>query len=297
MRRQAADRRRLGVDELGLPAVPGVRGLAVQGVFGGVFRPGVQGAARRVVRGQPGGLPGHVPQLGLPDQEADLRRFPHRPRCCFPGGTTPPPPPYVGTWPTSGRPPRCARFSSTRRTALYRQAWAPRGQRHGTVNADGFGVGGTRQATRPRPGYRRAVRSGRRVLHRHCPGDVDGRAAGVGALRDGGHRPGDRRGRAVRVGTLAVQPQRRAGRLAGVRRRARRDAARRSLLGLEAQVDSALLWALIRHRLELGLGAADALAGTAQPTPKTPICPLSIVAWQAGAVKRKLLSLSCTRFW
>jgi gamma-glutamyl hercynylcysteine S-oxide hydrolase len=35
-----------------------------------------------------------------------------------------------------------------------------------------------------------------------------------------------------------------------------------ALLGLEARVDSALLWALIRHRLELGLGAADALADT-----------------------------------
>jgi glutamine amidotransferase len=35
-----------------------------------------------------------------------------------------------------------------------------------------------------------------------------------------------------------------------------------SLLGLEARVDSALLWALVRHRLELGLGAADALADT-----------------------------------
>src|SRR5207249_5666147 len=35
-----------------------------------------------------------------------------------------------------------------------------------------------------------------------------------------------------------------------------------SLLGLEARVDSALLWALVRRRLELGLGAADALADT-----------------------------------
>ena len=25
--------------------------------------------------------------------------------------------------------------------SLYRQAWAPRRQRHGTVNADGFGIG------------------------------------------------------------------------------------------------------------------------------------------------------------
>jgi glutamine amidotransferase len=35
-----------------------------------------------------------------------------------------------------------------------------------------------------------------------------------------------------------------------------------SLLGLEARVDSALLWALVRHRLELGLGACEALADT-----------------------------------
>jgi Uncharacterized conserved protein len=53
VRGQAADRRRLGVDELGLFAVPGVRGLAVQGVLRGVLRPGVQGAARRLVRGRP----------------------------------------------------------------------------------------------------------------------------------------------------------------------------------------------------------------------------------------------------
>jgi iron(II)-dependent oxidoreductase len=53
VRRAAADRRRVGVDELGLPAVPGLRGLAVQGVLRGVLRPGVQGAARRLVRGGP----------------------------------------------------------------------------------------------------------------------------------------------------------------------------------------------------------------------------------------------------
>jgi glutamine amidotransferase len=35
-----------------------------------------------------------------------------------------------------------------------------------------------------------------------------------------------------------------------------------ALLGLEARVDSALLWALIRQRLELGQPAARALAGT-----------------------------------
>ena len=54
VRRAAADRRRVGVDQLGLPAVPGLHGLAVQGVLGGVLRPRVQGAARRRVRRVPG---------------------------------------------------------------------------------------------------------------------------------------------------------------------------------------------------------------------------------------------------
>ena len=35
-----------------------------------------------------------------------------------------------------------------------------------------------------------------------------------------------------------------------------------ALLGLEARVDSALLWALVRHRLGRGAGAADSLADT-----------------------------------
>jgi glutamine amidotransferase len=35
-----------------------------------------------------------------------------------------------------------------------------------------------------------------------------------------------------------------------------------ALLGLEARVDSALLWALVRHRLEFGVDPAQALADT-----------------------------------
>ena len=35
--------------------------------------------------------------------------------------------------------------------SLYRQAWAPRRQRHGTVNADGFGIGWYAAAPGPRP--------------------------------------------------------------------------------------------------------------------------------------------------
>ena len=80
-------------------------------------------------------VPGHVPQLGLPDQAADLRRLPYRQvrragdrlMCRHLA--------YLGP-PASLRsvlidPPH----------GLYRQAWAPRRQGHGTMNADGFGVG------------------------------------------------------------------------------------------------------------------------------------------------------------
>jgi gamma-glutamyl hercynylcysteine S-oxide hydrolase len=42
-------------------------------------------------------------------------------------------------------------------SSLVRQSWAPRHQRHGTVNADGYGVGWYAPSVRPQPArYRRA---------------------------------------------------------------------------------------------------------------------------------------------
>ena len=42
--------------------------------------------------------------------------------------------------------------------SLLRQSWAPRCQRHGTVNADGFGVGWWDRSRRPEPArYRRSI--------------------------------------------------------------------------------------------------------------------------------------------
>ncbi|MGH3278154.1 MAG: class II glutamine amidotransferase, partial [Trebonia sp.] len=41
--------------------------------------------------------------------------------------------------------------------SLYRQAWAPRRQRHGTVNADGFGVGWYASGDPVPARYRRGV--------------------------------------------------------------------------------------------------------------------------------------------
>src|SRR4051794_29684298 len=46
----------------------------------------------------------------------------------------------------------------TRPAGLLQQSWTPRRQRHGRVNADGFGVGWYVPTARPEPArYRRAV--------------------------------------------------------------------------------------------------------------------------------------------
>lgn len=54
--------------------------------------------------------------------------------------------------------------------SLYRQSWAPRRQRHGTVNADGFGVGWYAEGTRRRPATGAPVRSGVTSRSRTWPG-------------------------------------------------------------------------------------------------------------------------------
>ena len=66
---------------------------------------------------------------------------------------------------------------------LYRQSWAPRMQRHGTVNADGFGVGWYADGD-PVPARVPADRPdlGRPVVRRPGPGDAQRRAARRGAV-------------------------------------------------------------------------------------------------------------------
>ena len=91
----------------------------------------IQGAARRILGHRPAGLPHHVPQLGLPDPATDLRRLPHRT-----GRLT-----CAVTSPTSARHAPCSRCWSSRRTRSTSSPGRRARQRHGTVNADGFGVG------------------------------------------------------------------------------------------------------------------------------------------------------------
>ena len=168
------------------------------------------GGGYKVLRGgslghRPAGLPDHVPQLGLPDPAADLRRLPDR------RGTPDVPAPGL----PRARRSRCRTWCSTPPHSLLRQSWAPRRQRHGTVNADGFGVGWyvrtdpSRSATGgpsrsgPTP---RSPRWRRRVAAPCVLAAVRSATPGFGHGRVGA-APFTAR-------ALAVQPQRPAGRLA-----------------------------------------------------------------------------------
>jgi glutamine amidotransferase len=165
---------------------------------------------------------------------------------------------------------------------LYRQAWAPRYQRPGAVNADGFGVGwycsdsdlgdpgdspDPRDPDDPEdPGparYRQAgpiwadqsfadlarvTRTGAllAMVRNATPGTSPGPAA-VGPFRH-------ERWLFSHNGVLEGWPSATAGVAATLPTVA--------LLELEARVDSALAWALVLHRLRAGLAPATALADT-----------------------------------
>jgi gamma-glutamyl hercynylcysteine S-oxide hydrolase len=146
--------------------------------------------------------------------------------------------------------------------ALFRQAWAPRRQRYGTVNADGFGVGWY-AGDDPIPArYRRAVPMWAdpsfldlaRVT-RTTALLAAVRSATAGTAPDESAAAPYRRGRWLfshngAVGGWPASVAKPAGTLPP-----------ELLLDLEARTDSALLWALTVHRLDGGAGPGEALAG------------------------------------
>jgi len=147
---------------------------------------------------------------------------------------------------------------------LYRQAWAPRMQRHGTVNADGFGVGWYAPGDPVPARYRRAVpmwadpsfadvarvtSAGAMLaaVRSATAGTAAGEeaaapfAAGSWLFSHNGAIDGWPSGAAVSAAAAALPPA--------------------ALLDLPARVDSALPWALVRGRLRGGAAPAAALAG------------------------------------
>ncbi len=146
---------------------------------------------------------------------------------------------------------------------LYRQAWAPRMQRYGTVNADGFGIGWY-AADDPVPArYRRAVPiwddSSLPDLAR-----VTRSSAVLAAVRDAtvGTALGEAAAAPFASGSWLFSHN---GLLAGWPASAAAPARAldpAALLSLEAMTDSALLWALVLERLRSGTAPDVALAAT-----------------------------------
>ncbi|WFB11095.1 ergothioneine biosynthesis protein EgtC [Streptomyces sp. LX-29] len=147
--------------------------------------------------------------------------------------------------------------------SLYRQAWAPRRQVHGTVNADGFGVGWYAPGD-PRPArYRRAGPMWADASFADLARVVRTRAL-LGAVRDATEASADGEAAAAPFagddwlfshnGAIRGWPHSLSRLAAGL--------PAGELLLLEARCDSALVWALLLHRLRDGYPAPEALAET-----------------------------------
>lgn len=146
--------------------------------------------------------------------------------------------------------------------ALYKQSYAPRYQSHGTVNADGFGVGWYAPDDPVPARYRRTgpiwadpsfldlarvVRAG--ALLAAVRDATEGTAPDESAAAPFAH------GRWLfsHNGAVTGWPESVAA--------AATTLSAQELLSLDARTDSALVWALVLHRLRAGSGLGDALAG------------------------------------
>ncbi|MFE7384877.1 ergothioneine biosynthesis protein EgtC [Streptomyces zhihengii] len=150
---------------------------------------------------------------------------------------------------------------------LLRQSWAPRRQRYGTVNADGFGVGWYADDDPVPARYRRAGPVWGDLSFADLARVVRSRAV-LGAVRDATAAGADGEAAAAPFasgpwlfshnGAVRGWPSS-MGALAGT-------LPADDLLSLEARNDSALVWALVLHRLRAGDGLGQALADTVRDT-------------------------------
>lgn len=162
-----------------------------------------------------------------------------------------------------GPPTPLAQLLAAPEYGLLRQSWAPRRQQFGTVNADGFGVGWYAAGDPVPARYRRAVpmwadKSFADVARVTSSTAVLAavRSATVGTTQD------ESASAPYTDGRLLFSHN---GRIEGWPRTVEQLAAglpAGRLLSLEAQVDSALLWALAQERLDAGDTMAAALERT-----------------------------------
>ncbi|MFD6425257.1 ergothioneine biosynthesis protein EgtC [Streptomyces sp. NPDC060198] len=154
--------------------------------------------------------------------------------------------------------------------SLVRQSWAPRRQRNGTVNADGFGMGWYAPGD-PAPGrYRRAVP----VWGDETFGElarVVRSGAFLAAVRDATESGADGEAAAApfKAGALLFSHNGAVLGWPGSLAPLASALPASVLLSLDARSDSALLWAMIRHRTEEGDDLPQAVADTVLDVART----------------------------
>jgi len=147
---------------------------------------------------------------------------------------------------------------------LYRQSWAPRLQRYGTVNADGFGVGWYADGDPLPARYRRGIPIwGDPSLPDIARVTRSGSVLAAVRSATAGMAPGESAAAPFGSGTWLFSHN---GVLdgwpGGEWVRSVRNEGRDVLSAMEAVTDSAYLWALVLGRLRAGLELGAALAAT-----------------------------------
>ncbi|MFJ8944572.1 ergothioneine biosynthesis protein EgtC [Streptomyces sp. NPDC102395] len=149
--------------------------------------------------------------------------------------------------------------------ALYRQSWAPRRQRHGTVNADGFGVGWYAEGDPAPARYRRAGPIWADLSFADLARVVRSRAL-LAAVRDATLSGADAEAAAApfAAGTWLFSHNGAVTGWPGSLAPLVRTLPAVDVLSMEARNDSAFVWALVLARLRAGDTGAQALGDTVQ---------------------------------
>ncbi|MFD7136788.1 ergothioneine biosynthesis protein EgtC [Streptomyces sp. NPDC059894] len=149
--------------------------------------------------------------------------------------------------------------------ALYRQSWAPRRQRHGTVNADGFGVGWYAEGDPAPARYRRAGPIWADLSFADLARVVRSGAL-LAAVRDATLAGADAEAAAApfAAGPWLFSHNGAVPGWPGSLTPLARGLSAADVLSMEARNDSAFVWALVLARLRAGDTEGQALADTVQ---------------------------------
>ncbi|MET8163661.1 ergothioneine biosynthesis protein EgtC [Streptomyces sp. NPDC005329] len=147
--------------------------------------------------------------------------------------------------------------------SLYRQSWAPRRQRYGTVNADGFGVGWYAEGDPVPARYRRAGPIWADLSFADLARVVRSRAL-LAAVRDATLAGADAEAAAApyAAGTWLFSHNGAVAGWPGSLESLTGSLPAADLLSMEARNDSAFVWALVLARLRAGDTGSQALADT-----------------------------------